>query len=143
MRSMVIATVAFIMFILLILVYFTIQEKDVLVQRDNLSNEFKNEKQESMITNSCLSLKKHLNHVVTVTGRVHYIIAMPEIKLPYNAVIDTGTCHIGVLINQRVEEGSKITITGIVRKGYIEKLSNNEWVKIKEVYFIVAVQIKD
>ena len=100
----------------------------------------------SVPTSACPAVEENENQVVTVRGRIHRIVTIPEIRLPYNAVIDTGTCHIGVFIGQGLEdlkEGSEVTIVGIVKKGYVEKLSDEGWVKSKEVYFIVAKEIRE
>jgi len=85
--------------------------------------------------------KIYENKLVSITGEFHYIVTIPELKLPYNAVVISNKHQIGVLTNLKIKEGSKVLIIGIFTKGFQEKLSESGWIKDKEVYYITALKI--
>jgi hypothetical protein len=85
--------------------------------------------------------KIYENKLISITGEFHYIVTIPELKLPYNAVVTSNKNQIGVLTNLKIKEGSKVLIIGIFTKGFQEKLSESGWIKDKEVYYITALKI--
>ncbi|MEM2553786.1 MAG: hypothetical protein QXW69_00690 [Nitrososphaerota archaeon] len=85
--------------------------------------------------------KIYENKLISITGEFHYIVTIPELKLPYNAVVASSKHQIGVLTNFKIKEGSKVLIIGIFTKGFQEKLSESGWIKDKEVYYIMALKI--
>ena len=85
--------------------------------------------------------KIYENKLISITGEFHYIVTIPELKLPYNAVVTSNKNQIGVLTNLKIKEGSEVLIIGIFTKGFQEKLSESGWIKDKEVYYITALKI--
>jgi len=85
--------------------------------------------------------KIYENKLISITGEFHYIVTIPELKLPYNAVVTSNKNQIGVLTNLKIKEGSRVLIIGIFTKGFQEKLSESGWIKDKEVYYITALKI--
>jgi hypothetical protein len=85
--------------------------------------------------------KIYENKLISITGEFHYIVTIPELKLPYNAVVTSNKNQIGILTNLKIKEGSKVLIIGIFTKGFQEKLSESGWIKDKEVYYITALKI--
>ena len=79
---------------------------------------------------------------IAVIGTLHFISTIPEIKLPYNAIISSDKEQIGVLISSKIYDNTKVVIKGILVKGYQEKLGKNGWIKEKEIYYIIAIEIK-
>lgn len=85
--------------------------------------------------------KIYENKLISIIGEFHYIVTIPELKLPYNAIVISNKNQIGVLTNFKIKEGSKVLIIGIFTKGFQEKLSESGWIKDKEVYYIIALKI--
>jgi len=80
---------------------------------------------------------------VIAVGEIHGIVTVPEIRLPYNAVIASGNQSFGVLTSIRFKEGNKVVVKGIITKGFQEYLTVSGWEKSREVYYIVAVEIEE
>ncbi|MDW8033846.1 MAG: hypothetical protein RMI79_02670 [Nitrososphaerota archaeon] len=80
--------------------------------------------------------------LVIVVGEIHGIVTIPEIRLPYNAIISSKSHSFGVLTNMGFKEGSKVIVRGIVAKGFQEYLTGSGWKRGGEVYYIVAVEIE-
>jgi len=91
-----------------------------------------------IISNPSLYIGKR----IVVIGTLHYISTIPEIKLPYNAIISSDGKQIGVLTSSKIYDNVKIIVKGIFTKGYQEKLGKEGWIKDKEVYYIIAIEIK-
>lgn len=79
---------------------------------------------------------------IAVIGTLHFISTIPEIKLPYNAIISSDKEQIGVLISSKIYDNTKVIIKGILVKGYQVKLGKNGWIKEKKIYYIIAIEIK-
>lgn len=82
------------------------------------------------------------NKKIAVAGEFHYIATIPEIRLPYNAVVVANNSQIGVLTTLSVREGAKVVVEGILLKGYRERLGESGWIKDGEAYYILAYKIE-
>jgi hypothetical protein len=83
--------------------------------------------------------------LLTVIGEFHSIVTVPEIKLPYNAVIVSESSQIGVDIEPSKAvglEGSKVLVTGFLMQGTKKELGSEGWVDAGSVRYIEAIEAK-
>jgi hypothetical protein len=80
--------------------------------------------------------------MIAVLGEFHNVATIPEIKLPYNAVLADGKYQIGVSTSQSVSEGSSVIVEGLFVKGTIKKLGSSGWVDSGSVWYIEAVRLR-
>ena len=85
---------------------------------------------------------RYENRRIVVVGEFHHIATIPEIRLPYNAVVASNNSQIGVSTTLNVREGARVRVEGVLVKGYQERLGENGWVREREVYYIVAIRIE-
>ncbi|MEM3466001.1 MAG: hypothetical protein QXU11_06505 [Thermoproteota archaeon] len=80
---------------------------------------------------------------MVTAGEIHNIVTVPEIRLPYNAVISFNNQNFGVSTSLRFKEGSKVIVKGIVTRGFHERLTGSGWKRDKEVYYIIVTEIEE
>lgn len=86
------------------------------------------------------------NKVIIVEGTIHILITIPELKYPYNYILreEDGKKSIGVFWDKAPlpHEGALVRVLGIVKKGYVQKLTGTGWVNHRLVWYIEAIAIK-
>jgi len=133
-------TTKFLLFFLLIIFIFLLSVFGIfwLNRESRITNETYLNLSE-IVLNSSLYEGKNL----TTVGELHYIVTIPEIRMPFNAVLTSGKFQIGILTSTKVKEGARVLVKGKLVKGYVERLGTNGWVKDKEVYYIIATEVKE
>lgn len=85
----------------------------------------------------------YVGKLVVTVGEIHSIVTVPEIRLPYNAVIVFKNQNFGVSTSLRFKEGGKVIVKGIVTRGFQERLTGSGWERDKEVYYIIVTEIEE